>query len=999
MTAPATKQKIAILGGGIGALTAAFELTEQDPDGSRYDITIYTLGWRLGGKAASGRDADRDCRAYEHGLHVWAGFYDNAFDLVQRLYARLGEDEDAWGRFFEPLNHFTVAEYIDGVWKPWILTAQPNEFAPGLDGAPDLGPFTLLFGVLSGLASLLNFDVVPDPSRREIQAATGKAIGEVFPGRGLGDGESALTVLREFAEMRRQDPSRFTAEDAQTLIEACRIEAAAALNHENPDAARRLGILYDLGLALTKGLLSDGVMDGGLDAIDQCEWTDWMRAQDCPEDSLQSALVRGCYDYVFAFGADGKRNIGAGTATTALLRFLFTYKGSIFYTLRETMGDFLFAPLYDYLSGEKNVKFEFFCKIRSLTLAKDRPVLEEIVFDRQVLLADGTYDPLVDMPSVGRRTWPSGPKTAEIEDGDDLDGYDLESAWTDWIDAAPGRRLRLRGADDGAPYDDIFDIAILATSFGGLDATCSNLKARLPAWRKCLDGVKTIPTMALQLWLYPTTEHLGWPDPQTVLTALEEPSDVPPQFDSWEDNTRLLRLEAPREVDPQPRSLAYFAGEFPLAKDEPPRPYPQFPQQQDEIVRQIAVDLMNERLPGPGLWPKAKGGSGFDWDLLDAPDDASDEERLDSQYWRANINPWDRYVLSAPTTLECRMWPHGSGVENLYLAGDWVRSGLNAGCIEAAVIAGRMVARAITGTNIMVPGDGNPNDLPLPISALPLVNTLRKVKEHTAGGVGLMEGYFMAVTVPRTWVEKLLPPGLELMKTELDDDKKDLRPLVFLLTRQRNVRPGFVPFGGIHYQEFIEIVPRVRRKGLRSPAGGPFCYMPYLVLDEMLAVILGVNLYGFNKRFGRISSLGGSFDIHSDLGQARSWLTPSGLPGDRDTSGVDTICKLIEHPFISQRSTGDWVFSHFDLCLDTAEFQHIDGSLEVAPAFAGTDKPVAFGRPRKDQSPLWFHFSSHWTLSVPLDLHRSSRPVVSQDLQDFAARLRARAGPRGFFFP
>lgn len=995
MTAPATKQKIAILGGGIGALTAAFELTEQDPDGSRYDITIYTLGWRLGGKAACGRDADRDYRAYEHGLHVWAGFYDNAFDLVQRLYARLREDEDAWGRFFEPLNHFTVAEYIDGDWKPWVLTAQPNEFAPGLDVAPDLGPFTLLFGVLSELAILLNFDDVPETPRREIQAAAEEAIAEVFPGRGLGDGESALTVLREFAQMRREDPSRFTAEDARTLIDASRRQTFATLQHEKlPDTARRLNILFDLGLALTNGLLSDEVIDGGLDAIDLYEWTDWMRAQDCPEDSLQSALVRGCYDYVFAFGADGKRNIGAGTATTALLRFLFTYKGSIFYALRETMGDFLFAPLYDYLSGAKNVKFEFFCKIRSLTLAKDRPVLEEILFDRQVLLADGvlTYDPLVEMPSVGRRTWPSTPKTSEIKDGYKLEGHDLESAWTDWIDAAPGRRLRLRSADDGKPYDDIFDIAILATSFGGLDATCSNLKARLPAWRKCLNGVQTIPTMALQLWLYPDTEHLGWPDPQTVLTAFEEPSEVPPQFDSWEDNTRLLRLEAPREVDPQPRSLAYFAGEFPLARDEPPRPCPEFPEQQGQLVRQIAVDWMNARLPG--LWRKAKGGSGFAWDLLEAPVGATGDERLDSQFWRANINPWDRYVLSAPGTLECRLWPDESGVENLYLAGDWVRSGLNAGCIEAAVIAGRMVARAITGANMMVTGDGNPNDNPLPISALPLVNTLRKVKEHTAGGVGLMEAYCATVILPSGQVAELLPPGLELMSTNLDDSGK--RPIVFLLTRQRNVRPGFVPFGGIHYYEFIEVIPRVRRRGQHTTSGGPFCYMPYLVLDDMLPVMLGVSLYGYNKRLGRISSSGGSFDIHSDLGQVSSWLQPSDLPGDRDDIGVGAICKLVEHPFVSQRS-GDWIFSYLDFCLDTAEFQRVTGSLRVAPAFVRDpgDKAVTFG---PAQSTPWFRFSTHWTLSIPFAAHRSSRPVVSQDLRDFAARQNAR-GPSGFFLP
>ena len=47
-------QKIAVLGGGIGSLSAVFEIT-SDPDWkSKYDITVYQMGWRLGGKGASG---------------------------------------------------------------------------------------------------------------------------------------------------------------------------------------------------------------------------------------------------------------------------------------------------------------------------------------------------------------------------------------------------------------------------------------------------------------------------------------------------------------------------------------------------------------------------------------------------------------------------------------------------------------------------------------------------------------------------------------------------------------------------------------------------------------------------------------------------------------------------------------------------------------------------------------------------------------------------------
>src|SRR5262249_20654321 len=53
---PVQKQKIAILGGGMAALTAAFELTRDKERAKRYEITVYQTGHRLGGKGASGRN-------------------------------------------------------------------------------------------------------------------------------------------------------------------------------------------------------------------------------------------------------------------------------------------------------------------------------------------------------------------------------------------------------------------------------------------------------------------------------------------------------------------------------------------------------------------------------------------------------------------------------------------------------------------------------------------------------------------------------------------------------------------------------------------------------------------------------------------------------------------------------------------------------------------------------------------------------------------------------
>ena len=82
------KIKIAVLGGGCGAMAAACYLSSTEELRRKYEVTVYQQGWRLGGKGATGRDrrADYGERIYEHGLHMWLGWYDNAFKLIQDVY-------------------------------------------------------------------------------------------------------------------------------------------------------------------------------------------------------------------------------------------------------------------------------------------------------------------------------------------------------------------------------------------------------------------------------------------------------------------------------------------------------------------------------------------------------------------------------------------------------------------------------------------------------------------------------------------------------------------------------------------------------------------------------------------------------------------------------------------------------------------------------------------------------------------------------------------------
>lgn len=59
---------------------SAFELTRPEHQG-KYHVTVYQLGRRLGCKGVFGRGPAG--RIEEHGLHVWQGYYKNAFRLMR----------------------------------------------------------------------------------------------------------------------------------------------------------------------------------------------------------------------------------------------------------------------------------------------------------------------------------------------------------------------------------------------------------------------------------------------------------------------------------------------------------------------------------------------------------------------------------------------------------------------------------------------------------------------------------------------------------------------------------------------------------------------------------------------------------------------------------------------------------------------------------------------------------------------------------------------------
>jgi len=341
------------------------------------------------------------------------------------------------------------------------------------------------------------------------------------------------------------------------------------------------------------------------------------------------------------------------------------------------MGDVVFAPFYEVLR-RRGVRFRFFHRLTNVRLATDdAPHVAALDFDVQAhVTGDGDYDPLVEVR--GMPCWPAAPDWTQLDDGLRCrdESWDFESHW----DGRHKAKVTLEVGRD-------FDFVVLGVGLGAIPHVCSELVARDPRWREMVENVGTVATQAFQLWLDTDMAHLGWHHGPVTLSGFVEP------FDTWADMTHLANKEAwPRE----PQAIAYFCSVLPDDHGDPRDPA--YPTQRRTEVRENAVRFLNRDVAR--LWTHAHARPGeFRWDLLLNPAaglGAYGEMRFDTQYWTANVNPSDRYTLALPGTAKYRISPLDPTYDNLTICGDWTDSGFNSGCVEAAVMSGRLAAHALS---------------------------------------------------------------------------------------------------------------------------------------------------------------------------------------------------------------------------------------------------------------------------------------------------------------
>ncbi len=689
--------RVAILGGGCASLTAAYELTRPEQDG-RYEVTVYQQGWRLGGKGASGRGPSD--RIEEHGLHLWMGFYENAFRMMRDCYAeraadpartRLARFEDA----FSPAPLVAVTDRVPGdpsKWEAWLAHFPAGRGLPG--DPPEAGsPFTI--------ASYLRQSVMlvralirsaHGMAEREADATRADAVADLLS-RLVRYGElAAVTALFEAADALKHAmdgwlpaPAR---DGAGMILQLLDVLARATRGHLQQLATgdtevRRIWQVVDLILAIVRGSTMHGlaVDPRGFDAINDWDWREWLRQHGASEQSLDSGFMRGIYDLAFAYedGDVTRPRLAAGVALRGAMRMFFTYRGSLFWRMNAGMGDVVFSPLYQVLRA-RGVHFEFFHRLTNVGLGSDRAHVASLDFDVQARIKRGrAYQPLVDVHGVP--SWPSQPDYKQLVQGERLlkEERRFESHWEH-------RREGTRTLHVG----DDFDFVVLGVSIGAVPHVAPELVAASPSWRAMVTHVKSVPTQALQLWVRESPAKLGWPHGEGVnLSGFVEP------FDTWADMSHLIPEES---HSARVQSVAYFCSVLP---DRPAEEQADegFPMQQRAVVRDNAVTFIERDLPA--LWPKLRNAQGaVRWELLvggHAPARRlRTPEAIDDQYWTANVNPTDRYVLSLPGSTRYRLSPLDATFDNLTIAGDWTATGLDTGCIESAVISGRLASHALS---------------------------------------------------------------------------------------------------------------------------------------------------------------------------------------------------------------------------------------------------------------------------------------------------------------
>jgi uncharacterized protein with NAD-binding domain and iron-sulfur cluster len=642
------KRRVIIVGAGLGGLSAAWHLTRTRRNDVQ--VVVYEASWLPGGKAASGRAEPEPSdgsphRVEEHGLHMLFGSYRETWHLLRECYRDLL-------RFDPPSRAFRRIEQAFAA-QQRIVFDERNATGASLRHwtfcpARQLNPVNDDIGLISRIPAR-----VVDASRSLSTTSS----------RMFGPTARSFEISRQLAETQLLARDTLPMRDwTKKLAPLCVNPRPGSLALSRPrlavsqvlalaTSARRMGELIDLGFAILDGTRQlaqqctcrqKGRVCDCLDSLNNTDLRRWLQDQDW--DERNDAIVRGFYAGLFARAGE----LAAGVGLRAVLRVFFDYPDALVYRMQSGMGEVVVAPLYRALR-KHNVEFHFLKRLTNLEVGGDR--VTTLHFEKLGDLQPG-YVPY---------------KTKQTLHGE-----------LDYFPSTPPPEARLPPpragelhrmhcrlpTDHGAPEVIELgreDCVILAIPPKALNRVASALKQE-GAWEAFLEGAtatQSRPIASAQIWW----KDRGGPG-QRIAGSVAAGHQLP--FDVWADMSHVLSYEG---VPHDAIELDYLCG---------CRPGDSEATQDAELQRvEAAVD---EWLAKEGTYMIGR---------------SFDKSREAARYIAASLEPSDEYVLSLPNTIAHRIHPADTGFTNLRVAGDWVKNGIDCGCVESAVVGGRMAAESI----------------------------------------------------------------------------------------------------------------------------------------------------------------------------------------------------------------------------------------------------------------------------------------------------------------
>ncbi|MBN8609833.1 MAG: NAD(P)-binding protein [Deltaproteobacteria bacterium] len=703
-------KRIAILGAGPAALTAAWNLSEP---GLAHEITIYTQGWRAGGLCASGRVGEQQW-INQNGTHYIFGCYDATVGLLSAAYQVLAQKGDT--RFgtldaqLVPRDLLVIRQLFHNAWTDWVLAMPRRAGKPGRT-QERIEPHESWEHITRGVFAYLRSDDMKEHLDAKVERASDTA-----------DGRGILAGIRRFVEAVEERLEGAAVDTLAGMVdEAARLfeQVLLALDqsgHDGPidaladllvalrDAlllileplgalsvtAVRSALLVDIGLTVVVGGLRDRAFtSGGLFALDVIDFRAWLTKHGARESSVWSAPISVWYDSIAAYRGGSQNDPQASTCATLIgYARLMTYAHAFAYQLSWEAGDSIIGPIVAALQ-HRGVRFAFFHRVWDVVPSADGARIDRVELEQQLALKSGdplSYAPFLDSGAEpGRAVWPDQPQWDQISTPEPdhwVGGLSAELLHTLPLD--PSHAPKVRPGLESSAYPRLgptvmleagrdFDVVIGAMGLPVYGPSAPSLLAAWPALKTALATIGGGETQSLRFWFRPTLVGLGWTTQAPILSAYAAP------FATWEDPTACLCSE--QWPNDPPRTVAHLFGalEHAQLRDRP-----------DTIQAQTTAAYLNASAwsgyASAMLWP----GIASRTEPL-----AIDPSQVVAIQVRANVGLDQLYTQILPGTAAARPLPGATPFSNFVICGDWTRTPLLTGTLEGAVESGVAAAGAV----------------------------------------------------------------------------------------------------------------------------------------------------------------------------------------------------------------------------------------------------------------------------------------------------------------